>query len=237
MLKNKIIIVNIAFNVLRKFHVPPRPQPETVLTKEWIENRMDIFMNYAMKSLSNQTNNNFIALVRYEDCTKNLIREALRKYDKVPNNVIFVKNSKFSRHIKKLIIHYDYFYLVRLDSDDMYHKTYIQRLYDFKHNTDTKVLINRKGFVYNSLTNQMATYSNPSPPFYTLIYKTDDYLNGVRYSIPKHRDAIKLPHKILKGYNFIVNIHSINTSSKFNNKNKIMNPSKVSTILKEFKGE
>ncbi|MFB4163996.1 hypothetical protein ACE1TI_09175 [Alteribacillus sp. JSM 102045] len=237
-MKNKIIIFNILFNNLRKKHVPPRPHPKIVLTKEWIHNRMKIFMNNTRKSLENQTNQEFIALVRYEDSTEDIIQTALDEYEKLPKNIIFIKESKVDSYIHSIIKNYYYLYLVRLDSDDMYHKAIVNRLHKYSPKSDTKVLINQNGFIYNTTNNIMAAYRKESPPFFTLVYNTSEYLEGVRHPITKHKEAIKLPHEVLKGRNFIVTVHSSNTSSRFKTSNDLKLSSKdTKRILRDFKVE
>ncbi|SDI21290.1 Putative rhamnosyl transferase [Alteribacillus persepolensis] len=238
-MKKKIIIFNILFNNLRKKHVPPRPHPTIVLTEKWIQHRMQIFMNNTRKSLENQTNQNFIALVRYEDSTEEIVKNALSKYKKLPRNIIFVKESTVDDFIKSKIQGYNYVYLARLDSDDMYHKSMVNRLHKYSPKPGTKVLINQNGFIYHSANNAMATYRKESPPFFILIYKTADYLNGVRHPITKHKEAIRLPHEILRGQNFIVTVHSSNTSSKFKTRNNNMqvNPRQARKILRDFRGK
>lgn len=59
----------------------------------------------------------------------------------------------------------DYIYIVRLDSDDLYHKTYIQQLHDYKPKKDTEVLINKNGYLYDSITGRIDLYYHFSSNF------------------------------------------------------------------------
>jgi hypothetical protein len=238
MKKRKKIIINIVFNMLRTVHHQPRPELHRVLRKNWITYRMEIFMKYTLNSLLNQTNQDFIALVRYEDCTEQLIKDALDKYNPLPPNINFIKNSEIEQQILNNIHGEDYLYIVRIDSDDLYHKMFIQKLHNYNHDEKVKVLINQQGYIYDSINKRLATYSKESPPFYTLVYKTKDYIEGLRHPLPKHKYAIKLPHQVLDGKNFIVNVHSKNTSSKFNKVSGVLiNSKEKQKILTNFLGE
>ncbi|MTI70793.1 MAG: hypothetical protein FH751_11145 [Firmicutes bacterium] len=226
--KIKKIIINIKFN--------SNGFKKERLTKEWIENRIKIFNNFTLKSLKKQTNQNFETLVRYEDKTEKHVFNALSKYKPLPKNVHFIKESLYDDEVIKSIKGYKYLYLVRLDSDDMYHKTYIDELHNHTPDIYTKALISQKGFLYDSIKNRLVNYKRKSPPFYTLIYNTNSYIKGKRYKIPKgHTDVIKLPHKIFNRKNFVVVVHSNNTTTKFNGKNIIKTKKKIKEILSNYK--
>ncbi|MFS0907753.1 glycosyltransferase, partial [Priestia aryabhattai] len=82
----KKIIVEIHFNAFG--FTPDR------FEKKWIDHRMALFMKYAVSSLKKQTNQNFLTLVRYEDSTEKLIKEALAQYKKLPSNIKFVNKAE-----------------------------------------------------------------------------------------------------------------------------------------------
>lgn len=210
------------------------------LEKEWIEYRIDIFMKYTMKSLKQQTNQDFLAFIFYENDSEDILREALAKYEKLPDNIQFTC-LKESKQITENITGYDYLYLVRIDSDDMYHKSYVQKLHDYMPREETQVLINQNGYLYDSINIRLGKYYNESPSPYTLIYKTKDYLENFRYKLQGgHPGAIRLPHEIMDGYNFVVTVHSQNTSTQFRYKNNveiINDSSMVSKILEDYMGK
>lgn len=226
----KKIIVTIAFNTFGF--------TEERFTKKWIDYRMKLFMNYTVQSLKAQTNQNFLTLVRYADETKPLIEEALSKYEKLPANIKFT-GKEYHRIVKEAIKGYDYLYLVRIDSDDMYHQTYIEQLHRYKHKKDTEVIINQNGYLYDTRTNAVAPIFYESPQFFTLIYKTSDYINGKRISTPGgHSGAIKLKHEIIPKRNFLNIIHQHNTLPKnILKKDSIVSAEEAERILKQFFGK
>ncbi|MCM1989301.1 glycosyltransferase family A protein [Oceanirhabdus seepicola] len=241
---SKIIYIRIKLNVFEyKENVKTQGKEVKGFTKEWIENRIDIFMNYTLKSLKNQTNQNFLARVIYHHSTEKIVKQTLAKYDELPNNVKFLTRKQYNQDILEVIKGHDYLYFVRLDSDDMYHKSYIQKLHDYQPKKETKALINQKGYVYDSINNRLIEFFHKSPPFFTFIFKVEEFLSGVRWYKTEHghTGVIKLPHEILQGRNYIFHAHNNNVIRKegyFNSKKyKQIHKSKVRQILKQFIGK
>lgn len=210
-MKKKIIFA-ASFNI--DPHWPNNPFQEARLTREWISYRLKIFMNYTCKSLRKQTNQDFLACIAYDPVSEAIVQEELAKYEKLPSNIIFTTN--LYRNIVGAINGYDLFYYVRLDSDDMYAIDFVQQLHDWEYKEGNQILINQKGYIYEASTKRLGHFFNESPPFFTFVYKVEDYLAGKLYRLEKgHVGAIKLNHEILKEENFMVNIHEQNSGTKF----------------------
>lgn len=210
------------------------------LTMEWISYRMSIFMKFTLQCLIGQTTQKFTSLIQYADTTEDLIRNELDKYPPLPGNIRFVPRSKYQDEVKNEIQGYKFLYLVRLDVDDMYINTYIQQLHEVNPDSATKALICKKGYLYDFKHHRLAAVKRKSPPFYTFIYKVKDYLSGYRHRIPGkggHGRVFKLPHEIMKGRNYMVVVHSMNTVNTFRLKKKrdyIIQSEKIPNILKKF---
>lgn len=236
-MEKKFILINIYLNTLVKNN-PDR------LTKEWLANRIEIFMKYTLQSLIHQTNQDFLTLIQYEDESREIVSKELDKYKKLPENIRFVTPGEYKELEIKSMQGSDYFYYVRIDSDDMYNKSYIQQLHDHGSDENTEVLISQNGYLYDSVHNQITSTWRLSPPFYAFIYKTYDYLKGKRYVIPGgHTDVIKFKHVILKRPNYVIVVHSSNDYTQFrvmnssaikNDKNIITDPPRVKGILSNF---
>ncbi len=225
---NRKVIINITFNTYQ-FNDDLR------LSKEWIEYRINIFMNYTLKSLINQTCQDFTTIFHYDLRTKDIIYDELSKYPPLPKNIIL--SSDGYSLLKELIAGYEYLYLVRIDSDDMYHPLFIQKLLDLNLNHDTECILNQDGYAYDCIDNKLGIWYAQSPPFYTLIYKVQDYLNGFRYKvIGGHKGVIDLNYQKLLDKNYLVLIHGKNNSTKFSycTKGELSEATKLD-ILKEFK--
>lgn len=203
----KKVIIQIAFNIFKL--------NGNRLSRKWIQNRIALFIKYTLKSLKAQSNQDFIALVRYEPESEGIIKETLSRYAPLPDNVLFIPENTYDEIVNNYIKDTTDLYLVRIDSDDMYHRTFVQQLHDYNHKPNTQVLINQYGYLYHSEKQRIAPSFHKSPSFYVLIYKAKDYITGQRHPLPEgHRSAIKLHHEILKRRNYLNVIHSTNTSNK-----------------------
>ncbi|RDY23166.1 hypothetical protein CHF27_009455 [Romboutsia maritimum] len=225
---SKIIVIDMQFNTTRRANMTRR------LSEEWISHRMKIFMNYTLQSLINQTNQSFLCFIYYDKQTEELVKKEIAKYPKLPENIIF--SCEEEEGIYKYIQGYDDLYLVRLDCDDMYHPSFIQQLIDYNPKEDTQALINQKGFVYDILNDKLGGWYHDTPPFHTLIYKVEDYMNGKRYVLKGgHMGAIYLKHEIIDKENYVVTIHQKNTLNTFERHGtKVLNEDEKEKVMKEF---
>jgi glycosyltransferase involved in cell wall biosynthesis len=220
---NNRIIVYIPFNNLNVQKTLPknlhlnRLKENTHLTEEWINKRIFIFMNFTLKSLINQSNQNYLAFIVYHDSSKQFIEKALKNYPKLPFNIRFVSSSEYEKAVIETLNNYKYFYELHLYSDDAYHKNYIEQLYHYRPALQTKVLICQNGYIYDSITDELAEYYLSSS-FNCLIYKVTDYLKGVRHNIFQPSEtgiwtgAIRLPHEIISERVYINHSHKANSA-------------------------
>ncbi len=229
MLRKKKIVVNIIFNTRINLQNSSLPR--------WIKYRIDIFFKFTLNSLINQTNQDFTVYVKYMDETERIIKRLLRHRPALPGNILFVKEKEAEAHLLKNLHEYDDLYIVRIDSDDLYHKSFIQQLHDYIPNKKTNALINQKGYLYDSIHHRMASIDRPSPPFYTLVYKAKKYIRGKRHPLlAGHGDVINLRHEIIQPRNYVVVIHGKNKSSKFKCKDPslLIDSSSIPSILRDF---
>lgn len=208
------------------------------LTQEWLEYRLDIFEKYTLKSLKNQSNQDFRVYLCCEESTMPMIRAYLDKKPPLPNNIQFDTIVHNEMDIKKDIMQYDFLYHIRLDSDNLYHQDFIQKLYDYVPKEETQVIISQNGYVYDTRDDSLAPYFQKSPPFYAFIYKVQDYIDGFRYRTPLgHSRIINLwKYEFMEGYNYIVSLHGknvLNRRDKLNEKLLIEGDQKEK-VLGEF---
>lgn len=215
-MESKTVIINSMFNVN-----PYATNLKECYALEWIRDRIKTFQEFTLKSLRLQTNQKFNFFVFYEDSTDEIIKSELNKYDPLPDNIHFVMKSKYYYEIIKYLQGYEYVYFVRLDSDDAYHKSFIQQLYDYKPKLGTVALINRSGYIYDSINKELGKCFCKVVTFYTFIYKVEDYLNGKIFN-PNFTDidteqyiALRVPHEFIEKRNYLWHIHNKNTITKF----------------------
>ncbi|OBZ13357.1 hypothetical protein [Bacillus sp. FJAT-26390] len=225
---NTRVIVYIPFNNLNVRETLPSsisdvtlPEANTQFTEEWINKRVAIFMNFTLKSLQNQTNPHYLAYIVYHDSSRMYIDQALRNYPPLPSNITFISASEYENAVISQLNGYKYWYELHLYSDDMYHKAYIDMLYNYRPRPETKVLICQNGYIYNSVSDVLAKYFNFSSSFNCLIYKVSDYLKGIRHNIFQPSEtgiwtgAIQLPHEIIPHPVYINHSHNANTAFFF----------------------
>lgn len=227
-MRERAIVVEIHFNSIAF--------SDNIYSLEWIKYRMDITMRYTVPSLANQTDNRFTAYLYYMDGTESLISEALKSYGPLPGHIQFVPISKRDEKVGEAIRGSRTAYVARIDSDNMFVKTYIARLHAYKPNPATEVLITQQGYLYDCATNRMANVTYKSPSFFTFIYRTEDYIAGDRYAVKTHNDAIKYKYELIGGRNFVVTIHGSNELLRFKVRaSELIAQSKVEALLNQFR--
>ena len=204
---NKIIIMQSSFNCAGF-------NKENEVNEEWIKSRLKIFINYTLKSMKAQTNQWFTLLLRCREDTIPFIKKETEGL--FPDNVLITGVLEYEQKIKDLIKDYDYFYLARVDSDDLWAKTFVDMLHNFFPKPETELLINQYCYNYDIIHNKMVSCFHPSPQSYVLIYKVKEYLEGKRHKLPGGHWAAqtKINEKII-GYNYMDTVHTTNTSSTF----------------------
>ncbi|MCU6710422.1 putative rhamnosyl transferase [Paenibacillus sp. J5C_2022] len=227
-MKDVNMIVDIQFNSLE--------YSKQIYQKSWIDYRMAISMKYTIPCLKGQTMSDFTVYFYYKDETEPLIREALSDYEPLPPHIQFVPYSTRQELQNEAARGADKLYIVRLDSDNMLRKDFFQRVRSAKLEYDTKAIITQHGYLYDSNKHRMAIVSYHSPSFYTLVYRSADYLSGVRHALKKHHDAIKHKHVLLQDRNFVVVVHGTNVLNRFkvNRASELIGQSEIQEILERF---
>lgn len=221
----KLVIITSKFNIMTGTRNTLYGKNESArVTEDWINARMDIFMNYTFKSLINQSNQNFLALYAYEDSTENFIENALLRYPKLPENIKFIKKSLYTSFIDTISSNYDLLFISRLDSDDMYEKNFVDNLLNYPLKDTTEALLCQNGYILNANSNQLNEYYHESFTYYSFVYriykekKKYDSLNVTPWDLLInffHFSVLNYNVEFLEGRNFIFNIHDGNTDSKF----------------------
>lgn len=233
---NTKFIILIHFNNLNWNDNSPR------LTKEWIEHRMDIFMNYTCKSLRNQTNQDFETIILYDLLSEELITKAISHYPPLPSNMYFMPSQVGLKYIKDSLKTYEHLCFTKLDSDNMYHKSYMQVLHDYIPKKEATFLAFSKGYAYDALTGNLATYTAAREYFYTRLFTANDYLKGIRPPIPLggSETAKHTVFEIIDVPMFTIVCHDsnvINTSRLVHPSRIIRDPHHASEIWESFTGD
>lgn len=209
------------------------------LTRQWLEKRIEIFRSYTLKSLQAQTNQDFLALFKIAPETESIVADILSKYRPLPRNVWFGTIRDSMDRIEAFAGKSEDLYLARMDSDDLFHRTYVQQLYDFQPKAGTVALINQNGYAMDVVNGEMVPIFRVSPPYYVFLYKTAAYLSGYRVKIPgrgTHGSVIELPHEVLIPRNFVEVNHGFNTQARKLPPKGRLSTAEQKKVLKEFTG-
>lgn len=249
-MKYKKIIIDIPFNISFKDHFPQRYKKvqntfdqgfAISQTKGWIDYRIKIFMKYTATSIMNQSNQNFLCILRYSESTKFLIDEALANYPKLPDNIVFVTNSEAEQIIDDTVNNYEYLFHVRVDSDNMYDIDFISIVDKYEVEENIDCILCHEGYMYDETTNRVAELYHSSPSFYVDIYNKETYklyfkdrLFEVHMDVCKTRKYISIP-----GYRYMIVVHESNLDNEFDPivnwlKGKVVSAEKRDKILEQW---
>lgn len=229
---NRKVVIEINFN---NYGMNPNR-----LTREWISERIAIFRRFTLRSLLAQTNQNFLAVAKLAGGCSDIVESELAKYEPLPENIRFGTSIESKRRIEAYIKDADELYIARLDSDDLYHKTFVQQLHDYRPKPETVALINQLGYTWDADNGEMAPMFHRCLSFYVFVYSAADYLAGERVVIPgkgTHGYVIELPHEVLPLRNYVNVIHSSNTSVKKVPPKDRLTPDEMNRVLAEFMGD
>lgn len=166
---------------------------------QWTRERIELFRNYCLPSLDNQTNKNFTWLIYFDEQTPDefswIIDELKsRSYVKVrfsKGNDGFM-NDHIS-DIKLLSEGTEWIISSRIDNDDVFHKEAIKVIQEAFHLTDEFMISLTSGYTLNLQTLQMGHYYYPECPFISIIEKREkEELKSIFYKSHTHWDQLKL---------------------------------------------
>lgn len=204
----RYVIVRSAFNSYGL-----KPEQER-LSSKWIQERLTIFYKTALKSLIIQKSLPFSVFIDCDSRSLAYIQSELKKREALPSYIVFNTREENDAEVIVRAKRCDKLMIVRMDTDDLYREGYIHALYTMKLKEGVEALVNTKGYIYNYQTYELANYEAPSPPFYTLIYNAEEYIQGFRYKFHGHKEVIQvLKCQKLEGRNFMVSLTGHNTSS------------------------
>jgi len=231
---------------------------------EWLRHRIEIFKNYTLKSLLNQTEKRFVTWLCFREKEKtNLQVIELFAYltslnfpviftfggivfwdDKYPNDNLLERLKITLPELKNIVGNKKYVYETILASDDMYHKDAFKTIQQQEFR-EQKALVHWKGFILNQETGQLAEWKpieNHLPPFYTIMYPADVFMNPEKHfeymkGYKSHEDIERLFDCVkLPDYRYCVVTHGKNISTTWQ-WHRLFKLIRHPFIGREFKGE
>lgn len=187
-----------------------------IMNPEWIAHRIHIFMQYTLPSLKNQTNQDFMAYLLYYAPSEKMLLEILGKYPLLPANIRFIREEDYNVLSEEYVKSYPFFYEVEMGSDDLYHKHFVQYLMAYEPTSPAIcVLICQQGYIYSSVSMELAEYFNFSSCFNCFIYPAARYLSGIRYSYTNFAGAIRFKHEFIPWRTYINHSHQLNLAFSY----------------------
>lgn len=233
---NFVHIIETTFTGRGRVHITPEGILEE--TDQWIDNRINLFKRYCLKSLLNQTNKNFIHWIEFRKHNPKF--DELGKYlksigynfvftfngqshwdDKGDNTTLEERTKKSLESLRPYVDGKKWVYYTHLDSDDMLAEDYID-LVQKEEPKERKSLVFQKGYAVNYFTKEVADWFCVSPPFYSLFYPAEIFLDAKKKleyedGIVSHEQALTVFNaKIMPENKYSYLIHGNNKSTPWN---------------------
>lgn len=175
--------------------------------REFWRSRIPVFKESTLRSLANQSSDNFFVVWLYEQTTdfpEGFLEEFQAEVQAelgVPFELAPIDPVDFTRDyqhafwkrriyeesaIRRHIGSSSTLYITYLDGDDLLHRDYVCCMQEQESRApeDTQVICVPNGFIYASATNRIRVWDRApkktQPPFFTLRYKSAHYLGGQR---------------------------------------------------------
>lgn len=183
--------------------------------EEWIDYRLAVFMKYTVNSLVHQKNQDFICIVRCSEQSKAIIDAKLEKYPPLPQNIIFTTQPH--QEIARTLVGFDYLYHIRIDSDNMYDDTFIDKVNKVPYEHGLECILCQYGYLYDDITGRIGKIYHHSPSLYVYICKSNEYCGWEKDAIffGNHFRAEWLNKVVLHDYNFLIVTHIKNLNNEY----------------------
>ena len=154
--------------------------------ESWLEKRVEFMMTHTALSLQNQTDQDFEWKIYSREKTYDFIYDKLIQYDMSKLKWDLIEFGDADDEIIRKNNPGDELILVRLNSDDLYHSSFINLIRQFIVKPGTEALVFQKGYMWYQKEKVIVERHFPSPPFYGLIYDYNEFKEGKRYDFPGH---------------------------------------------------
>lgn len=205
---------------------------------EWWEHRIDIYEHFCLASIKNQTNHDFLLMMRICDYVPEKFQTRIHSLLTESGLTFMMFNSDKISHqeaITPYVKDFEYIYYTRIDSDDMFHKEVVNEIQSHEYSY-RRVLLFQKGYCYECRENRLQHYFMPAPPFSTIMYPTEIFLDPdkqFQYTQAKSHDSLintMCPVKLSEN-KIIVNVHGTNRITIYNDDRTIFKGHETETEI------
>jgi len=152
---------------------------ETLLDDSWMDNRFELFENYCLPSVINQSEQHFTWCIYFDLHTAEVYQQRIKKLTESYSNIhlFFINNvGELKPHLIDFIKSnendsYDYVITSRLDNDDLLHRDYIKVVQQLFEPSPITIIDVRCGFKVNIEEGdcEIRNYTQAFNPFISLI--------------------------------------------------------------------
>ncbi len=166
-----------------------------VNTMDWLYSRCELFEKYCLKSVLEQTNQNFTWLLSFDQRTP---KDVIDRYKGLDN--ITIIHEPIPDHLNKIDVQEKFIITSRIDNDDCYNIHFVDFIQ--KQFNGTSKLIDTQGIQYVEASGTFYTSGRKRPncPFLSLIEERRDSIKSVLYTkhhlMPKFY-KVKMVKKVL----------------------------------------
>lgn len=211
-------------------------KPHPVTTRPWIEERMEIWKNTALRSILRQSYDDWIYLVGCDPSTQHIIDPLVKDVHDSRVIMDYMGTRESIERIKEIALEHSEIVTLRLDTDDMYHPD--AALEVMTTDLKTEYLVFRRGYAYRHETKHLWKYDCiGTGPFFARRYlNTDEFAKKDVVLEMSHVQVRRTDPDYLSEGKFLVSITKQNTTTKPNSKRfyeKIYQPQK-DQVLRTF---
>jgi len=148
--------------------------------------------------------------------------ERILKESRINYFISYLEKKDEKKDMFKGIEKTKYVYVTRIDSDDLFHKEVVEEIqqHDFSWR---RALIYQYGYCFDCVNKRMRYHYVPCPPFSTIIYPTEIYIDKDPSRISKYVNTISGHDQLLRSmnslplskYKYIVLCHKMNDSTYY----------------------
>lgn len=210
----------------------------------WIDYRYDYWYRYTKNSIINQTNTNWeYWLIVTDDTIKILGEDRLADIVKDERIKLVHRNNQLAA-FKEAQGNYDFYMVLRLDSDDMYRNDVTDEMMSVEVSDDEglyRYVQYTHGYIYKPRNGKLKEWwrSHMSPPFFAMIYPKEIWDSKIDNSDGELFDGgheqVKLHRrKLLDKGRFCVGVHDLNMVTTIGKRREIIDEEEKKLILKDF---
>lgn len=210
----------------------------------WVDYRYNYWYRYTRNSILNQTNPNWeYWLIVTDDSIKILGEERLNQITEDDRMKIVYRDDQLSA-FKNAQGDYDYYMVLRLDSDDMYRKDVTDEMMSVEVSDSDglyRYVQYTHGYVYKPRNKKLKEWwrQHMTPPFFAMIYTKEIWDSKIKNTDGGlfdggHEQVREHKRKLLDKGRFCVGVHDLNMVTTIGKREEIVDEEEKERILSGF---